>query len=514
MRARLALALLVSAMAALAGPAAAQTGDRWSGTWATSPHAVFPTPAAEQSMRMIVRTTVGGDRVRIRLSNVQGTGDVTFAAATVAVRERDAEVRPGVVALSFGGARSVTVHAGTEVLSDPAPMTVPAGQDLAVSFYVRGTAARVTAHTGARKTSWMTPAGAGDHTSDTSGAAYSRSTTSWLFLDEVLVASPAAGAIVGLGSSSVDGTGTTTDAEDRWSDVMSRRLQQRPACAQYGYLNEGVDADTFDTMLARIQRDVLPRAGVRYVILYGGSGNDIATGDSAEKAIAETRQIIDVLRAARLGVIGGTLIPREQATIPGQETERQKYNAWVRTAGAFDAVIDFEIPVRDPQRPDRFKPGFSSDGIHSGPEGNRLQGESIDLGIFDPAAACGPGSRPGGDSPRALPRLTPRLSVKVSPRRDRRAPYRFTTRGRLILPRGITASRACAGGRVSVVVKAGRNTISTRRARVRSDCSFGSRVSFAGARRFGRHHRLGVTVRFLGSQRLRRVTAQPRHVRV
>jgi len=377
--------------------------------------------------------------------------------------------------MRFRGSRSTEVPARGEVVSDPVAFAVPAGTDLAVSIHVPSVVTAVTAHLSARKTSYLAP---GDHSEDVAGDAFAQTTTSALFLTEVIVTSPAAGTIVGLGSSSVDGTGTRTDAEERWSDVMARRLlAERAPCARYGYVNEGVDADTLDGMRARLERDVLSRSGVRYVILYLGSGNDIATGDSAEEAIAQTRDIVSVLRERRIKVVGGTLIPREQATLPGQEAEREKYNAWVRGGGdgAFDAVIDFEAPVEDPERPGRYKPGFSDDGIHTGPEGNRLQGEAVDLGIFDAAGACAPAAGPGSDARAA--RFRPRLVVRAT---RRGASLRVS--GRLRLPRGLIRSRSCTGGRVDVRIRRDGRTVARRRARVTRTCRFTTRVPYRRGR--------------------------------
>ncbi len=457
------LLLLACALLCPASVGAAEVG-----TWGLAPSSTAP-PLADRTVRMMVRTTVGGDRVRIRLSNAAGRAPLAIGSASIAVRGEGAAAQHPPAALTFRGSRSTSVPAREEVITDPVAFDVPPGADLAVSIHVPSLVTNVTAHLMARKTSYLA---AGDHTGDVDGDAFVQTTTSALFLTEVIVTSPAAGTIVGLGSSSVDGTGTRTDAEERWSDVMARRLlAERPPCGRYGYVNEGVDADTLDGMRARLERDVLSRPGVRYVILYLGSGNDIATGDSADEAIAQTREIVQVLRERRIRVVGGTLIPREQGTLPGQEAEREKYNAWVRRGGdgAFDAVIDFETPVEDPNRPGRYKPGFSDDGIHAGPEGNRLQGETIDLGIFDAAGACAPAAGPGSDA-RAS-RFRPRLLVRTARRGST-----LSVRGRLRLPRGLIKSRACPGGRVDVRIRRDGRTVARRRARVGRTCRFSARL--------------------------------------
>jgi lysophospholipase L1-like esterase len=354
---------------------------------------------ADATLRQIVRTSIGGKAVRVRLSNVFGTAPLTITAATLA-RSRDNRV-PAVEAASlralrFGGALSVTIPAGADMLSDPLALPVAAFDDLAVSIHYAADPAVQTGHPGARAFSWFAP---GDQT----GAAdlsQPVETTQWFQLAAIEVEScPAAPVIVALGDSITDGRGTTTNGNDRWTDILARRLGGRAAVLNAGIGGNRLLLDGLGpNALARLERDVLARPGVTHLILLEGI-NDLGTltrdapATPAEHAalvanmIGAYGQIVARAHAHGIKVIGGTLLPFMGFDYyhpdAANEADRQAINAWIRAPGHFDGVVDFDAALRDPARPDRLLPAYDSgDHIHPGPAGYKAMGDAVPLGLL------------------------------------------------------------------------------------------------------------------------------------
>lgn len=348
------------------------------------------------TMRMVARPSIAGDSVRVRLENTFGTMPVTVGAASVALRSRLADIVPGSsVPLTFDGAPSVTIPAGGKIVSDEAELKVEAMQDIVVDLYLPGASVPLTAHNGAFATSYMTPNDAGNHVADSASKVFSVATTAMYFLSSVEVNnSSARGAIVAFGDSITDGTCSTPDAHDRWEDVLALRLLL-DAGGGWAVVNEGIAGNTVtDKNLdpppasppgtERFDRDVLAHSGVTHVIVFEAT-NDIRRGASADVVIAGLQEVIRRAKAAKLKVIGVTIIPRagSMGWDAGMTAARNTVNDWIRHRAGFDAVIDFDEVVADSANRDVIGPRYNcGDSVHPDPFGYLAMGRSIDLKLF------------------------------------------------------------------------------------------------------------------------------------
>ncbi|MET9459729.1 SGNH/GDSL hydrolase family protein [Streptomyces canus] len=401
-RGRLA-ALLLAVSAVVAGTAApaeaGQQGDRhaWTGTWATAASEHYEVSGmSEVTVRMPVHTSVGGSSVRIRLTNAYATDPVTIGHATVGLRNGGSAVaRP--YDLRFGGKRAVTIPAGGQAVSDPVGLAVPALADLVVSLHLPGQVTHITDHWWAQQTVYWTDYGAGDHAADTSGDAYTWTTTSWPFLSGVDVTAPRTGSVVALGDSITDGSYSTADTNQRWPDLLSARLN---ACLPgAGVLNAGITSNritagtaTNPSALDRLERDALSQPGARTLILFEGI-NDLG-GASAEQIIAGMKTIAHRAHQRGMRVVGATITPYKDFTWGGwtEETEarRQQVNAFVRASGkVFDDYADFDRAVRDPADPRRLGAAYDSgDHLHPNDAGMKAFADSIDLSELGLGLGC------------------------------------------------------------------------------------------------------------------------------
>jgi lysophospholipase L1-like esterase len=291
---------------------------------------------------------------------------------------------------------SATIAAGAIVVSDPIDLTVTAGSDLAVDLYVPGDTAAsgspVTMHTGANQTSYVSVSG---NFSGAESLPVAATTPSWFLLARVEVVAPAAtGAIVALGDSITDGSRSTPNTNNRWPDLLAKRLAQAGG-PKLAVLNAGIAGNRVlldnagPNALARFDRDVLAQTGVTHVIVMEGI-NDIGQGrsnpiPSAADLIAAHRQLIVRAHARGLKIVGATLTPFEGAGYwtPEGEAKRATLNEWIRTGREYDGVIDFDAAVRDPNRPTMFLPQYQSgDNLHPSDAGYQAMASAIDLSLF------------------------------------------------------------------------------------------------------------------------------------
>lgn len=395
---------LLGASAATTPSLSAVEGS-WVAAWTAAPDSAGP-PFDRQSIRQIVRTSIGGSRVRIRLSNLFGAEPVRIGSIHVAAHARGSSVvaettRP----VTFNGAPTVTVAAGAVALSDPVAFPVLALQELAVSFYLPSRVATSTVHGSALQTAFITQ---GDQAAVAVWANADADTSRFFLTDVEVEADGPARAVVILGDSITDGVGSTRDANRRWSDALAERLQADPALASLSVvnagiagnrlLNDGVEPFVGPSSLSRFDRDALDKPGVRWVILLQGS-NDISASDmletlkdrvTAPQIIAGMQTLIARAHARGIQIWGATMLPRGGVQKPFVTTAagtaaRAIVNDWIRTGGAFDAVIDFERIMRDPERPDRLLPAFDSgDHLHPNDAGYRAMAAAVDLRRFTP----------------------------------------------------------------------------------------------------------------------------------
>jgi lysophospholipase L1-like esterase len=374
---------------------------RWVATWTASPQpASAPLLIAGQTLRQIVHLSIGGRRVRVRLSNAYGGSDVVVGAAHLAVHGGGASIVGGTDrVLTFNGSATITIPAGTLVVSDPVTLDAPALGDLAVSIYLPDNVAATTRHDVGLQTNYLSTPGDFTGASDFTGA----TTQSFHFLAAVEVHAQATpGAIVALGDSVTDGFASTPDTNQRWPDLLAERLQGHLSTSDMAVLNAGISGNRIlrdivgPSSLSRLDRDALVQSGATHLIVSLGN-NDILIPDligipaqnvSAEQIIQGQQQIITRARATGLRVYGATLFPVEGYAFPGfwtpvMEEKRQAINHWIRRTGAYDAVIDFDKVLRDPQHPTRLRPDYDSgDHVHPNDRGYRAMADAIDLRLF------------------------------------------------------------------------------------------------------------------------------------
>lgn len=345
---------------------------------------------ANTTIREIVHTTIGGDHVRIRISNEYGDQPIHIGHTHIALRLSGSTTNAeSDRVLTFGGNTSVIVRTGAIVTSDPIPFTVPALGDLTVSLFLPDSARTTTRHALGVQSTYVSKAG-----DQTASSTFAADTTlrSWIFLSAVEVTNArVTGTIVTIGNSITDGFASTPDSNRRWPDVLARRLLTTPSAPVKSVVNAGISGNrvlTFGagpSLVARFDRDVLTQPGVSHVIVLEGI-NDISRGNvdtvSADDIIYGLRQVADRAHERDLVIYGATLTPFERL-LPENEAKRQTVNQWIRTGGAFDGVIDFDAVTRDPAQPNRFLPAYDSgDHLHPSDAGYKAMGESIDLALF------------------------------------------------------------------------------------------------------------------------------------
>lgn len=394
-----------------ASPAgAAECRSQWVSAWASSQFrptgdaALAPGTLTDATLRQIVRPSIDGRRIRLRLSNVAGGTPLHIAGVSIA--RALASTAPALDSRSirpvrFDGKADVVIPAGADYLSDPIDASVSARDNIAISIRYVGEPEQ-TAHPGSRATSWHM---AGDHLTDAT-MAKADSFDHWFNLSglEVEACAPAR-LVVALGDSITDGKGSTTNGNDRWTDRLIDRLQSDPKRRHVAVVNQGIGGNRLladglgPGALARVDRDVLAQPGVTHLILLEGI-NDLGTLTReapvppaqhrmhVERIIGAYRQIVARAKARGIKVIGATIMPfvgnDYYHADAANEADRQAVNAWIRQPGNFDAIVDFDRITRDPARPDRLAPRYDGgDALHPSPAGYRAMGDAIPLDLFD-----------------------------------------------------------------------------------------------------------------------------------
>jgi len=409
----LAILACIAGLASLAAFSQPAPSSRiWVASWGASQQVPEPAnslPADDlrnATLRQIVHLSIGGPSIRVHLSNAFGTEALHLTSVHIARPLSPAlpAIDPASdLALTFASKPDVTIPPGAEVLSDPIDFGVAPLSDIAVTIHFDAPPAGETGHPGSRATSYYVH---GDAVSAATLTEPKRA-DHWYQLSEVdVLATPDSATLVALGDSITDGHGATTNGNDRWTDVLAQRLQASAQTRTIGVSNQGIGGNHLLTdglgpnVLARFDRDVLAPAGVRWLIVFegvndlGGLARDGEVPPAAHEAfvarvLAAYQQVIARAHAHGLRVYGATITPYVGSGYyhpdPLSEADRQAVNAWIRTAGHFDAVIEFDSVVRDPAHPDQLLPAYDcGDHLHPSPAGYKAMAESIPLSLFVP----------------------------------------------------------------------------------------------------------------------------------
>jgi lysophospholipase L1-like esterase len=403
----------------------AHAGSGWVATWAASPmqgtaleSSMAYAGFSNQTVRNIIYTSVGGNQLRVQLSNTFGTAPLIVGGVSLGAVLDGAQLVPGTARpVTFGGKTSVTIPAGARVLSDPLAMKVTPLEELAVSVFLPNATGPATNHGDAQQTGYVA---SGDHAGDAAATAYTTTDSSWFFLDGLDVRDAAApGTIVAFGDSITDGYQSQVDSNARWPNYLARRLHAAFGDSAPAVVDEGIsgnrvlsDSACFGVSAeARFARDALSQPGVKDVILLEGI-NDIGfsgnpdTGCSvpnnpdvtAAQIEAGYRDLINMAHARGVKIFAGTLTPfgGSHAIYDGNydtahgEALREAVNTWIKTSHAFDGVIDFARATQDPADPLYLNPVYNSfnsganayDSLHPGDLGYEAMADAINLALL------------------------------------------------------------------------------------------------------------------------------------
>jgi len=373
---------------------------KWVGTWSTAPQLVEPgnnppTPGlSNNTLRQIVRVSIGGDSLRMRLSNEFSTSSVILHAVHIAVSKGGGAIDSSTdKVLYFDGKTEATIATGAAITSDPFQFALQPRTDIAITIYFGNTSPDVTGHPGSRTTSYLL-SGNEVTNRDFSGAV---TTDHWYNINAIDVLAPSTAACVAiLGNSITDGRGSTTNNHNRWTDVFSESLLKDSSTHHVGVLNLGIGGNCVlsgglgPTGASRFDRDILNQRGVRWAVVFegvndiGGVSSAPAATTTANNLIAAYKQMIAKAHAKNIRIYGGTILPFNGNSYYNQYSEscRNAVNQWIRTRGNYDGFIDFDKVMRNPQDTTRLVSTYQNDGLHPDAAGYKMMGESVDGILF------------------------------------------------------------------------------------------------------------------------------------
>ena len=375
--------------------AGGSSASHWVGTWACAPQTTEqanlpPSPGlAGNTLRQMVHVSIGGSQVRLRLSNEYGTSAASLSSVHVAVSKGGGAIDSATdKALSFSGMPSVTIAAGKAVFSDALDFTLAPLSDLAISMHFSAQSGDVTGHPGSRTTSFLQTGNA----VATASLASAVKAEHWYFITGLdVMADAASAAVVVLGDSITDGRGSTTDKNNRWPDILAKRLQANAATSKVGVLNMGIGGNNVladglgPPATMRFDHDVLGQSGVRWLIVLEGV-NDLGAGADVSAALINAyKSFVSKAHGANMRAYGVPILPIVGSSYAVGENTRKTVNEWIRASNNFDSLIDLDAAVRDPAKPTQLLPAYDSgDHLHPSPDGYQKMGEAVDLALFAP----------------------------------------------------------------------------------------------------------------------------------
>ncbi|ULC60831.1 SGNH/GDSL hydrolase family protein [Flaviramulus sp. BrNp1-15] len=373
----------------------------WVGTWSTAPQLVEPhnnppePGLSNNTIRQIVRVSIGGEDIRLRFSNEFSKSPVTLKTVQVAVSTGGSTVDSTTIkTLKFDNKEEVIMNPGEAITSDAFSFDLKPRMDISITIYFGETSADVTGHPGSRTTSYILT---GNKTSSTNFKDAIK-TDHWYVINGIDVLVSNASAIAIIGNSITDGRGSGTNKQNRWPDILSERLLKNQNTKNTGVLNMGIGGNAVlkgglgPTALDRFQRDVLNQHGVKWLIILegvndlGGTPNAEAANKVATGLIAAYEKMIDLAHAKNIKVYGATILPITKSFYykDYREVARNTINDWIRNSGKFDAVIDFDKAMRDPNEPSTLLPDLhTGDYLHPNEAGYVMMGETVDLSLFE-----------------------------------------------------------------------------------------------------------------------------------
>lgn len=375
--------------------------QKWVGTWTTAPqlvepHNMPPEPGlTNNTLRQVVRVSLGAEELRLRFSNEFSTSPVTMKSVQIAVSEGGSKIDTSTITpLKFNGENEVTMGAEKAIISDPVSFKLEPRMDVAITINFGETSPDVTGHPGSRTTSYILP---GNHVSE---PAFEDAIEAdrWYVINNIEVkAAEEEAAIAILGNSITDGRGSGTNKQNRWPDVLSERLLENAETDHIAVLNQGIGGNCVlrqclgPAAIDRFERDILNQKGVKWLIILEGindlgqTADSIAAAEVADNLISAYEHMIEKAHENEILVYGATILPFDESFYHEdyRQAARNTVNDWIRNSGQFDAVIDFDKVMRNPEDTLTMLPDVhSGDFLHPNEKGYKKMGEAIDLELF------------------------------------------------------------------------------------------------------------------------------------
>lgn len=391
-------------LAACSGPQVTQTAEpvnAWVGTWNTAPQLVEPRNVppepglSNNTLRQVVHVSLGGEQIRVRYTNEFSTQPVTLNEVHIAPALEGASIDSSAdQIMTFAGKTKVTIEPGAVVVSDPFPFALKPLSNVAITIHFGDTSPDITGHPGSRTTSYL-QAG---NTASATHMPDAVKTNHWYVINGIDILAPAASTVAIMGDSITGGRGSGTNKQNRWPDELARRFQANPGTAHIGVLNQGIGGNCVlrpclgTAALERFERDVLQQSGVQWLIILegvndiGGSKGKEGAAEVARNLVIAYEEMINLAHAKGIKVYGATIMPFGDSFYdsPEHEMARSMVNEWIRTSGRFNAVIDLDAALRQPNNPTRMLAiADTGDHLHPNERGHRMMAEAIDLVLFE-----------------------------------------------------------------------------------------------------------------------------------